>query len=69
MITSTRIPVAETIIDEMTTHEIEIECWDDDNCVVHDGLLSDGTYKFRAEITKENAIKMARTILVAYNAL
>lgn len=40
-----------------------IECWENDTTYISDGLIEP---EFEFEITKENAIKMARTILSHY---
>jgi len=42
-----------------------VEIWEDDNTYISDGL---NEKEFEFEITKENAIKLARTILASYNA-
>ena len=44
---------------------LNIEVWENDNTYISDGKEDKG---FEFEITKENAIKVARTILNAYDA-
>jgi transcriptional regulator len=41
-----------------------VEIWENDNTYISDGLIDK---KFEFEITKENSIKLAKTILAAYN--
>jgi len=45
---------------------LNVEVWEDDNTYISDGKQEKG---FEFEITKENAIKLARTILASYNAI
>ena len=67
MITTIEIEHSEQRIKaDYRNDNLNIEVWADDNTYISDGLKEK---EFEFEITKENAIKLARLILASYNAL
>ena len=66
MITTIEIQHAEQRIKtDYKDDYINVEVWEDDKTYISDGKQEKG---FEFEITKENAIKLAKTILASYNA-
>lgn len=67
MITSMEIECSENIINtyEYVDHYLRVEVWEDDNTVIKEDIK--GGFEF--EITKENAIKLAKTILASYGIM
>ena len=67
MITTMDIEHAEKRIKaDLRNDYLNVEVWEDDNTYISDGKAEK---EFEFEITKENAIKLARTILASYNAI
>ena len=64
MITSMEIQQSEDRIrSESRNDYLMVEVWENDNTIITDGFTDS---KFEFEISKENAIKMALTILASY---
>ena len=64
MITSMEIECSEKIINtfEYVDHYLNVEVWEDDNTVIKEDIK--GGFEF--EISKKNAIRLAKTILASY---